>query len=93
MSQIKPYKHCKKCGALIVSGSLCEDCKPMTNGDRIRAMDDEELAHWLNDEANYTCNICIRQNEKSSCYDYSCDECVAKWLKQEVQSDAGSKTD
>jgi hypothetical protein len=47
-------------------------------------MTDEELAEWLLGEANYSCNICIRQNEKSSCYDYSCEECVAKWLKQEV---------
>lgn len=30
MTMIKPYKKCKKCGALIVSGKLCEDCKPMT---------------------------------------------------------------
>jgi hypothetical protein len=61
---------------------------PKSNADRIRQMTDEELAEWLLGEANYSCNICIRQNEKSSCYDYSCEECVAKWLKQEVSEDA-----
>ena len=63
---------------------------PKSNGDRIRQMTDEEIAHWLNNEANYTCNICIWQNETSSCYDYMCEECVAKWLKQEVSEDAGN---
>lgn len=61
--------------------------KPKTNGDRIRHMTDEELAEWLCGEANYSCNICIRQNEKSSCFNYSCEECITKWLKQEVSED------
>ncbi len=59
----------------------------MTNGERIRNMTDEELAEWLDNEASFTCNICIRENEKSSCADYMCVEGVAKWLKQEVQKD------
>lgn len=56
----------------------------MTNYERIRNMKEEEFAEWLEKEASYTCNICIRQNEKSSCTDYICAECVAEWLKQEV---------
>lgn len=58
----------------------------MTNGDRIRKMNDKELAEWLNNEASYSCNICIRQNEKSSCTDYVCEECIEKWLKQGVNT-------
>ena len=59
----------------------------MTNGERIRQMTDEQLAEWLDNEASYTCNICIRRNEKSSCSDYICEECVTKWLKQESEND------
>ena len=62
----------------------------MTNGDKIRSMTDEELARWLNNEASCTCNICIGQKDKSSCTYYMCEECVAKWLKQEVSEDAGT---
>lgn len=51
---------------------------PKSNSDFIRHMTDEELAHWLNNEANCTCNICIGQKEKSSCTYYMCEECVAK---------------
>lgn len=64
----------------------------MTNGDRIRAMSDDELQHLL-DTATDSCH-----------YRY-CDDCplkysdkvprcnIGEWLKQEVQEDAGSKTD
>lgn len=65
----------------------------MTNGDRIRQMTDEELAHWLNDEANYTCNICTRQNAKSSCYGHKCEKYVAKWLKKEVKNERRQEDD
>lgn len=63
------------------------NAQPKSNADRIRHMTEEELAKWLDNEASYTCNICIRQNEKSSCVNYNCEECVAKWLKQEMQND------
>lgn len=79
MSQIKPYKHCKKCGALIVNGNLCEDCKPKTNADRIRKMTDEELAIEL--EA-FICN----KVKKCRREDISCIDCALKWLKQEVST-------
>lgn len=81
-SMIKPYKHCKKCGALIVSGDLCEDCKPMTNGDKIRAMTDEELAEFF-------CQISQCCGNDASCsmcpiYDGCAQNvlCVERWLKQ-----------
>lgn len=82
MSQIKPYKRCKKCGALIVSGSLCEDCKPMTNGDKIRAMTDEELADFMAESICDSVDICMN--------DTPCRECRLAWLKQEAGEDAGT---
>lgn len=93
VSQIKPYKRCKKCGALIVSGSLCEDCKPMTNGDKIRAMTDEELVMDLDTD----CNRCAKSEKcelRGDPVSYGiCVEGNIEWLKQEVSEDAGSKTD
>lgn len=86
MTMIKPYKKCEKCGALIVSGKLCEDCKPMTNADRIRQMTDEELADFFCKISqccgNDACMLCpifegCAQNVM----------CVERWLKQEVTKD------
>ena len=89
MSMIKPYKKCKKCGVLIVGGDLCEDCKPMTNADRIRQMTDEELEKIIG-----VCECCFcayrGECEKASCF---CESGKIAWLKQEVSEDAGSKTD
>ena len=67
---------------LVVAAEV--SAKPKTNGDRIRQMTDEELARWLNNEASCTCGICIGQRDKSSCTQYMCEECIAKWLEQEV---------
>lgn len=86
MSQIKPYKRCKKCGAFIVSGELCEDCKLMTNADRIRQMTDEELAEMLLLSTCYFgCNKCKYHGK---CKGKSCTEAALEWLKQEVSEDA-----
>lgn len=85
-SMIKPYKHCKKCGAFIVSGDLCEDCKPITNGDRIRKMTDEELADKLTDK----CAVCAYHYAECETKFCICEEGVLKWLKQEVSEDAGT---
>ena len=86
MTMIKPYKKCKKCGVLIVSGKLCEDCKPMTNADRIRQMTDEELADFF-------CRI------SQCCGNDACMLCpifegcaqnvmfVERWLRKEVSKD------
>lgn len=84
-SMIKPYKHCKKCGALIVSGDLCEDCKPITNGDRIRQMtDDEELLNAIGTR----CYRCAYNN--GVCCNGECIAGNLEWLKQEVSEDAGT---
>lgn len=57
--------------------------KPMTNGDRIRAMTDEELAEFILDKReNGTCF-----NNKCYYYDPNkgCDDCTLEWLKQPVR--------
>jgi hypothetical protein len=50
----------------------------MTNGDKIRAMTDEELAVFICD------SICAH----ATCGFYSCETCALQWLKQEVSEDA-----
>lgn len=87
VSQIKPYKRCKKCGALIVSGGLCEDCKPMTNGDKIRQMTDAELADILCfadcETGKVKCPAINNQHCNGDCCGH-----FLRWLKQEVRGDA-----
>lgn len=51
----------------------------MTNGDRIRAMTDEELAESLSGSVACT--------HVTGCLDTSCYECTLEWLKQEVSED------
>lgn len=56
---------------------------PMTNGDRIRSMTDEELAEFILDKReNGTCF-----NNKCYYYDPNkgCDDCTLEWLKQPVR--------
>ena len=79
-SMIKPYKHCKKCGALIVSGDLCEDCKPITNGDRIRKMTDEELAKIL---CFADCEALCPATDNEHCNGDCCGHFL-RWLKQDA---------
>lgn len=88
MSQIKPYKRCKKCGAWIVSGDLCEDCNPMTNGDKIRAMTDEELADWF--APHMMCNICDKKNKPVGCNQNECRKYALVYMKRKVSEDAGA---
>lgn len=64
--------------------------KPQTNGDRIRAMTDEELAEWLSDalhENSVTGGLCPQTIEFARvCYSADCNNknCIAAWLKTEV---------
>ena len=64
--------------------------KPMTNGDRIRAMSDEELSILLHNE-------CCRPNNtacprlQSNCFDMFplyCKKCWSVWLKEEAENAA-----
>ena len=56
----------------------------MTNGDKIRKMNDKELAIFL-DRNIGTCHICyFRQNDCLSCGSGPCIRGVEKWLDSEV---------
>ncbi len=81
---IKPYKCCKKCGNFIVSGTLCEDCKPMTNGDMLRQMTDEQLVEYLN------CKACELFAEPHCDDTTRCNDKKLQWLCEEVEEDAGT---
>lgn len=80
------YIDALKCAitALAICREHEETWKPKTNGDKIRAMNDEELAELYEEYAD--CRMCIYSphNCKSECVDG-----YTKWLKQEVQDDAG----
>ena len=63
----------------------CDFARPQpTNGDRIRAMSDEELAYWmthLHEDGH-----CL--NERCQIFlDKTCDECVLDWLKQPAKEE------
>ena len=51
--------------------------KPMTNGDRIRSMTDEELA-----EFNISCPFIDEECTMKGCY-----ACILEWLKQPCEVD------
>ena len=50
----------------------------VTNSDRVRNMNDEELEAFI----IHTCNVI--KPDKKHCTLY-CDECIAKWLKEKVE--------
>lgn len=59
----------------------------MTNGERIRAMSDEELLEWLVDHACMTERSC---NER--CHDTKmCRECLKRWM--ETKADCSDRAD
>ena len=60
----------------------------MTNGDRIRAMTDEELA-WYIARATITCRRCPAVNSCEIKYPTytGCEKCVADWLKQPAEEE------
>lgn len=52
-----------------------------TNGDKIRAMTDEELASWLIDT-----DVCPQKNRSTPyCLQNKCDQCWMVWLRQEAK--------
>ena len=56
---------------------------PMTNGDRIRSMSDEELAKFIPDWS-YT-NACKCDQQPYVDCNNECEKCVAEWLKQQAE--------
>lgn len=58
---------------------------PMTNGDRIRAMTDDELAKFIPDWS-YT-NACKCDEQPYVDCNNECEKCVAEWLKQTAEDE------
>ena len=57
----------------------------MTNGDKIRAMTDEELLEFLMGLDFEFCEYCT---VRSTCSDHEgCQETILKWLKEEVNDE------
>ena len=55
--------------------------KPITNADRIRSMNDEELAEII---------ACPKGLfDRMECFDYSrnCEDCILEWLQQQAEED------
>lgn len=63
-----------------------DEDKPLTNGDKIRVMTDEELAKLI--EPEMKCNECPRKN--SICFSGDCIKAAVQCLKQEAKDDAGT---
>jgi hypothetical protein len=87
-------KICKTCGGfdicIIGHAGRTAECPewrpgksdPMTNGDRIRAMSDEELSKFIPDWS-YT-NACKCDEHYVDC-NIECKNCVLEWLKQPAE--------
>lgn len=87
---------CKKCKGFIsfLDGKFY-DCvekqlsTPMTNADRIRAMNDLELAKWISGGATKSdsaCSFCIHNKEKictgQECQNKSDVDIIMEWLRE-----------
>lgn len=53
---------------------------PMTNADRIRAMSDEELARFLDDNHNSHGCVCPARDCRPTCR-----QCIEEWLQQPAE--------
>lgn len=77
---------CKKCLTFLDMHGVCHEltekpfAPPLTNGDKIRAMSDEELADFL------SLNICqiIKGSDTPFCNGW-CDQCISEWLRQPAE--------
>ena len=54
---------------------------PQTNADRIRAMSDEELAKFLDDNNSHGC-VCPTKDCRATCK-----QCIEEWLKQPAEGE------
>lgn len=60
---------------------------PMTNADRIRAMSDKELAHWisLNSCEDFTYEHCCTAEWRKKPCNNKCVACLVAWLQQPAE--------
>ena len=66
---------------------LIDHAKPMTNGDRIRAMTDEELAALI-EETSCCGKHCPAKEHCDSTETIGCFQTVLEWLRKPVEGDA-----
>ncbi len=91
------FDRCKAIGKTVdfaVDDGVCldfDECKQMTNADRIRAMSDEELAEWiLNGVSTDPCDYCEYNNgycDGFPCVGKADAETIKEWLKQPAEDD------
>lgn len=55
----------------------------MTNGDKVRQMDNRELAKFMFSDDRY-CTESIRVNFEGNCMETPCTQCMLDWLNKEV---------
>ena len=74
----------------------CSDFSVFTNADRIRAMNDEELAKWMSGGALHSDSVCsyCDRNKMGLCDGVECSnktdaEIILDWLKQTVKDGEG----
>lgn len=70
---------------------ICRRCngsgeKPMTNGDKIRAMSDEKLAEFIG-RAKEPCDYCQLAVVAGSFTETLCDDAMLKWLQQSAEDE------
>ena len=65
----------------------CVDHKPITNADRIRAMSDKELAHWINLNAynDFAYEHCCDAEWRKKPCNNKCVACLVAWLQQPAE--------
>ena len=59
---------------------MCRCREPMTNADRIRSMNDEELAEFLDENAEY-CHVGLCKDGET------CRICCLRWLQMPAEED------
>lgn len=65
----------------------CTDFVSFSNADRIRSMNDEDLAKWI-DWLFGRCEWCdIDKIATDDCNDVECTPCILKWLQQPFEGE------
>lgn len=65
--------------------SLKDELPKQTNADRIRAMDDKELAEFLEQIVSGNRNVIGINCGNSKCESWKCTECISMWLQSEAE--------
>lgn len=59
--------------------------KPLSNGDEIRSMSDEELAKMMEDNGDCPPRACPHEEKGAKITRQDCEMCWLEWLKEEVK--------